>query len=201
MPRPKQFVVISYYTDNWEYPERAAQLRDDCERFGLRNDIVRLDDQGSWIKNTRLKSRFVHEKLEEHQRPVLWIDADSRILKSPLGISNNADIGGVRALAPTSKIFYAGTLFFNYTDGGRDFARRWAECNIKGSDHAALDRIWQEGFDGIVHCLPYTYCQVESRKDVTDDAVIVSGSSTAQSKQEYFNRNPYPKPRNRRRTR
>lgn len=198
MPRHKSLIVVSYYTNNWEYPQRAKKLREDCDTFDLRHDITELKDQGSWIENTRLKSQFVHEKLEEHKRPVLWIDGDSRILKSPLGISKLADFAAVRARPPTTKIFYAGTLFFNYTDAGRDFAQRWAECSIKGSDHAALDKIWQEGFDGLVHCLPYSYCQVEVRKDRTDDAVIVSGSSNAESKNEYFKRNPYKRRRSRR---
>lgn len=191
MSRRKSPIIISYYTDNWEYPARAEQLMADCDTFNIDHHIVQMPDTGTWIQNTRLKATFVHEQLERLKRPVLWIDADSRLLQSPHGILKYADFAGVRAKSPTSKVFYAGTLYFNYTDAGRDFARRWAECDVEGSDHTALDSVWHQGFDGIVHCLPYSYCQVEIRKDVTDDAVIVSGSSTDPSKQAYFRKNPY----------
>ena len=197
MPRRKELIVISYYTNNWEYPQRAEQLRKDCETFGLRNDIVELEDAGSWIDNTRLKSRFVYEKLEEHKRPVLWIDADSRILKSPLGISPYADFAAVRAKSPSKKTWYAGTLLFNYTDIGRDITRRWAECGIKGSDHMALEEIWFDCFTGIIHSLPDSYC--ETRPENADSAVILTGNSKDKSKQEYFRKNGLPRRMRRRR--
>ena len=199
MPRRKEPIIISYYTNNWEYPQRAEQLREDCKLLRLRNDIFELQDSGSWIDNTRLKSRFVHEKLEEHQRPVLWIDADSRILRTPHSISPHADFAGVRAVNNDEKTFYAGTLYFNYSDAGRDFARRWSECSVNGSDHMALEEVWKEGFDGVVHCLPYRYCEVESRAEASDQAVIVSGSSKSKSKEEYFRKNPHKRRVRRRR--
>jgi hypothetical protein len=193
MPRRKLPVVISYYTDNWEYPARAEQLRQDCETFSLKHDIVELEDQGSWIDNTRLKSRFVYDKLEEHKRPVLWIDADSRILRSPLGISLHADFAAVRAQSPSKKTWYVGTLLFNYTDAGREIARRWAESSVKGSDHMAFEDLWFDGFPGIIHSLPLTYCDTSPEdSDDLSDIVILTGNSKDESKRDYFRRNGTP---------
>jgi hypothetical protein len=195
--RHKSYIVISYYTDNWEYADRAEILKKDCEQFRLLNDIVRLDDQGSWIDNTRLKARFVHEKLEEHKRPVLWIDADSHILRSPASISPYADFAAVRAKPPSTKTWYAGTLFFNYTDAGRSIARSWADRAIKGSDHMALETLWSDGFTGIIHSLPESFC--ETRPEKSDSAVILTGNSKDLSKQEYFRKNGTPRRMKRRR--
>jgi len=196
MPRRKELVVVSYYTNNWEYPQRAKQLRRDCETLELRNDIVELDDTGSWIDNTRLKANFVHQKLEEHKRPILWIDADSRILKTPYGISPHADFAAVRAISPSKKTWFAGTLYFNYTPEGREFARRWAECSIKGSDHMALEDVWFNGFEGIIHSLPLTYCDTrpEDSEDL-DDVIVLTGNSKDSSKKEYFRKNGQPRRR------
>jgi len=191
MPRYKSPIVISYYTDNWEYAERAEILTKDCETFKLRYDVVELEDQGSWIKNTRLKARFVHQKLEEHKRPVLWIDGDSRILKSPLGITPHADFGAVRAKSPSKKTWYAGTLYFNYTDEGREIARLWAESSVTGSDHAALENVWLNSFTGIIHSLPESYC--ETRPEKSKSAVILTGNSKDSSKQQYFKKNGAPR--------
>jgi len=191
MPRHKSPIVISYYTNNWEYAERAEILRNDCKTFQLRSDIVELKDQGSWIDNTRLKSKFVHEKLEEHKRPVLWIDADSRIFKGPHGISPHADFAAVRAKSPSKKTWYAGTLLFNYTDPGREVARLWAESSVKGSDHTALENVWFNCFTGIIHSLPESYC--ETRPEKAKSAVILTGNSKDSSKQEYFKKNGTPR--------
>lgn len=179
-------VIISYYTDNWNYPKKANELKQNCESLKLDYRIEKLDDTGSWINNTRLKSKFVHENLEEIQRPVLWIDADSTLYRTPFSISSRADFAAVRADRNKTKTFYAGTLYFDYTRRGRDFARRWAECNIDGSDHMALEHVWQEGFEGLVHCLPQTYCELESKGPPSEKVIIYSGSSRDESKQKYM---------------
>jgi len=190
-PNDNTPIVISYYTNNWEYPDRAATLAKDCEMFCLESDIVELVDQGSWIKNTRMKGEFVHQKLEEHKRPVLWVDGDSRILKSPIGISDAADFAAVRAKSPSKKTWYAGTLYFNYTGPGREIARLWAKSTITGSDHMALENVWANCFTGIIHSLPDSYC--ETRPEKSDTAVILTGNSKDSSKQEYFKKNGAPR--------
>ena len=192
-------VILSYYTNDWEYPQRAKLLIEDCKLFGINYCIEEVPSQGDWISNTRIKSNFIHEKIEELKSPVLWIDADSRILRTPHGISSRADFAAVRAVNNKEKTFYAGTLYFNYTKRARSFVQRWAECQIDGSDHMALEHVWREGFDGIVHCLPYRYCEVESRGKATTDAIIVSGSSRSDSKKQYFRENPHKRVRRRRR--
>lgn len=191
MASKKKPTIISFYTDTWEYPSKAESFIAACHELKIPYHVERLDDSGSWIGNTRLKSTFVYNKLEEFMQPVLWVDIDSTIYRPPLDLNPHADIGLVRTNENSLKTFYAGTVYVNYTEMGREFARRWSECPIEGSDHMALQKIWDEGFVGTLQCLSPTYCEIEKR-DVgpSPNAVIYSGSSKDKDKQKYMRKNP-----------
>ena len=165
------YTLISYYTQNWEYPAKAERLARDCKRLGIDAVIEELPDTGNWTANTKLKATFIHRKLCELKRPVLWVDADCVLHKAPQ-VDMTCDIGAVRKARPEPLTWYVSILFFNYTPRGISFAKRWADCPLKGTDHAAFERVWREGFDGKVQEFPKTYCESNHTSDTVMQLVL-----------------------------
>lgn len=77
-------IIVSYYTRNTGYQEEVKNLIASCEKIGLFYDIVGIESQGTWNKNCCYKPQFLLKKLQEYQRPIVWIDADAIFLKKPL---------------------------------------------------------------------------------------------------------------------
>src|SRR4051794_22639770 len=74
--------VISFWYGADYYRESADRLRADCERLGLDHDIVELQDVDGldWTEICRRKVGFYRERIEDPAGPVMWVDADCRIL-------------------------------------------------------------------------------------------------------------------------
>lgn len=81
---PSEIVFISYFTRNTPYKSVMNKyLKPSLERFDLLHDIEAVPDLGSWASNTSFKAQFVLQKLLQHKKDVIFIDADAEILKYP----------------------------------------------------------------------------------------------------------------------
>lgn len=165
------YTLISFYTKNWQYPVKAERLRQACEKLGIDYLIEELPDTGNWTANTRLKSSFIYDKLTQLQRPVVWVDADCVLHKAPT-IDLSCDIGAVEKTQPNPLAWYVSILFFNYTEKGIEFAKRWAQCPLKSTDHAAFEKIWREGFDGKIQHFSKHYCESKPNSNTVMQLVI-----------------------------
>lgn len=76
-------IVISFYTRNTPYEEEVKKLQLSCIEHGIEADIVGIETLGSWEKNCAHKPHFILNKLKEHNRPVLWVDADGVFRQKP----------------------------------------------------------------------------------------------------------------------
>ena len=78
-------VVVSFYCGDSYYYEAADTLRDDCARLGLDSDIVELKKrpEEGWLQICRRKIPFYLEMHRKHERPILWLDVDSRLVQYP----------------------------------------------------------------------------------------------------------------------
>src|SRR6185295_4793658 len=82
------FLVVAMYTDS--YAEKAARLRTSCERLGLPHELQRVPTVHDSIsrKGTRdpayTKASFVGRLLEQHHRPLLYLDADCEFRSAPV---------------------------------------------------------------------------------------------------------------------
>lgn len=74
--------VVGYYT-NPEYESEAREMERTARFFGLEVDLVAEADRGGWDANTRRKAFVVEEALRRHNRPILYLDADSRVRRYP----------------------------------------------------------------------------------------------------------------------
>lgn len=88
-------VVVSFYAGDPYYAEAAARLRARLDTLGMEHDIVGLEvpADADWIDICRRKIAFYRDMLLKHERPIIWMDVDSEILRRPEAmLRSQADI-------------------------------------------------------------------------------------------------------------
>lgn len=138
-------LIVSFYTNDWEYPEHAKRLKKECEALGLEYRIEERPSAGGYLQNTCLKPFFIRDMLEQERRPVLWIDVDGSICAVPKFFRNLAvDFAAKRMSAQRKRTWHVGTMYFNYTPATLSFVNRWCELSGPMSDESALESLWRE---------------------------------------------------------
>ena len=155
-------LVISFYTIDTPYQKEVERLRASCERFGIEHHIAGLPSRGRWEHNCAMKGLFIRDRLEEFRRPVLWIDADGEIVApleyfddTPFDLACYVQWSEDRQpprMDSREMPFMSGTLYFNFTTGGRRAAEVWAnycQANPDVWDQVPLALTWWELKDEI----------------------------------------------------
>jgi hypothetical protein len=116
-------IIISYYTPNSPYEVHAAALKKSVDALGLACLTEPRNSKGSWTANCAQKALFIRDCLHKLKAPVLWVDADARLLKplTPV-VGATADFAIVRR---DGWSFYSGQAFFNYTPQSLRFIDHW----------------------------------------------------------------------------
>jgi len=185
-------VICSFYTPDWDYPNYAKQLSQDCERLSLPYHILEKQSYNDYRKNCNIKPFFIKESLEKFKRPILWIDVDGSIISRPeLILSNNTleyDIAGNRTINDVSKI-HVGSIWFNYTKSTMSFINDWCKSVISGGiDDGQFNSTFRKHEDNIKFCeLPPNYFVILKNLDSKppDDSCIVHRISNSNLKKEY----------------
>lgn len=194
MTAPVQPTIISFYTPTWEYEQHAIRLIAECEELGLPYHIKKLEPLGTWMDNTRLKSKFIYDTMNELDCPILWIDVDGSIYKQPSFLNNvTEDFIGRHQRTGPKRMWHVGTMFFNNTENCKKMINEWYElCKIgTGTDEAAFEVIWQTMADQLTFKeLPEEYFEILAwNKLPSANAVIAHRLSTDPSKMELKRRN------------
>lgn len=120
-------IVVSFFSADPYYRQAAQLLRTDCDSLGLDSDVVELVTVGdsTWIDTCRRKVPFYLQMHRKHRRPILWLDADSRITRLPAALNRApCDIAGflrglryLRDFDPLAvpRFFAPFALYFNAT--------------------------------------------------------------------------------------
>ena len=187
------FTVVSFYTNDWLYPEYAQRLREDCDRLGLQHHIVEKSSTNRYVGNCQIKPFFVQECMEQFRSPIFWMDADGSILQRPekLFDTENIDYDLVanRPINDHARI-HVGSMLLNYTDPMREFVEVWCESIRRKSplDDAAFNGTWDHYQDRLkVRFLPdnYFYIHKHLRDAVPANTVIVHRLSRSDLKERY----------------
>ena len=186
--------VISFYTPDWDYPKYADLLKKDCDRLGLDHYIVEKPSTNSYVGNCQIKAFFIRDSLEQFKCPILWIDADGSLLKSPdLLIDQNMaqfDIAGNHPVGSPHRV-HVGSLWFNYTDAAKKFIDVWCTSieQKKPLDDAAFNGTWDRMKNDIkFFTLPPSYfCILRNpgEANIPGDAHIVHRLSCSDLKLAY----------------
>lgn len=76
-------LVISFYTQDTPYEREVQNLINSCKKWSIEYDIQGVASLGTWEKNCAFKPAFIHTKMLEHNRPLLWVDADGVFKQKP----------------------------------------------------------------------------------------------------------------------
>jgi hypothetical protein len=153
-------VLVSFYCGSEYYAEAAQRLAEDCARVCFDHDIVELDSAASldWLAVCRRKIAFYLEMHRKHQRPILWLDVDSRLAARPAIFDGaTCDVAGflrgfryLRDFDPQAlpRFFSPFALYFNYTPAVTAFLELMAqlESSYDGSatDDFFLHEAWKQ---------------------------------------------------------
>lgn len=180
-------VLVSFYTDNWLYPQHAARLARECDGYGIARDIRRLETTGDWIQNTQLKARFIRERLDRHGE-IVWLDVDSSLLRKPdlFKRSLPSDLGLVRHTT-LPRHWHVGMMMFRRCDGVTRLLDEWiARLEVSGgTDEAALDATWRHLADQLnvsVATLPISYHALPVQRGYAPGSIIGMGLSMDSTK-------------------
>lgn len=126
-------LVVSYYTKNTPYEQEVQGLIKSCEQFGIEYSIDAIENLGSWEENCAFKPFFLKKKLEDLQRPILWVDADAVFLR-PMEFEEFmfADLSLLKDSGTDPRFCVrSGTVFINATEKGLEALQIWCSYSEK----------------------------------------------------------------------
>ena len=123
-------LLISFYSDIEDrtyYSDHAKRLISECEELKNPYDIRHKESLGSYQLNCLSKPQYILNMIEELNRPVLWMDIDSKIHK-PLDIFDQFEEDVDMVLATANGMLSgikASPLYFGNTENAKNFIREW----------------------------------------------------------------------------
>jgi len=139
-------LLISFYSDIEDrtyYSDHAKRLISECEALEIPYDIRHKESLGSYQLNCLSKPQYILNMLEGLNRPVLWMDIDSKIHK-PLDIFDQFEEDVDMVLATANGMLSgikASPLYFGNTENAKNFIRAWiaAGKDILENDKGVFD--------------------------------------------------------------
>jgi hypothetical protein len=185
-------LIISFYTNDWEYPGHAKRLKNECQTLKIPNYIIEKKSTLDYIKNTAIKPFFIREALLKFRRPVVWVDVDALILKDVDINFKNYDIAACKHTNKNlNRNWGVGTLGFNYTPKSISFLNEWCESSASGTDEASFEIVWQKTKDSIkILELPekYHFVKWSSKISAPEDTIICHQLSKFEDKMRRKNK-------------
>ena len=150
-----QTQVISFYSDlegSTYYSDHAKRLKEELAHFKVPADIREKPSLGSYQKNCLSKPQFIYQLLVEKQEPVVWLDVDSYIQKTPDIFDLFRGTTDIAVACSTTKLHAAkaSPIYLAFNSKVIDFLQHWIfmarqiEATGKWFDHEALIGILQK---------------------------------------------------------
>ncbi|MBW2560048.1 MAG: hypothetical protein JRE40_04235, partial [Deltaproteobacteria bacterium] len=123
-------------TANTAYVEELRALEKTLDQFGLDKCLSLLPSLGSWEENCIQKTGIIATTMKKYpDRPVVWIDADARIISIPHMLMN-MPVGIDFAVhycytKRQTNVLNSGTLYFAPTKEARELVRLWEKKNVE----------------------------------------------------------------------
>lgn len=183
-------ILVSFYTDTWQYRTYSDALKADATRLGLSHHIVEQESDKFWFKNTRIKPIFLLNAFRELQHPMLWIDVDGSLYKKPdeFALPITYDLMMRRKPANHNRKWHVGTMFLNNTQNVENFLCRWVEyldIYPNASDELCLDYMRRKGeldFLNIAENIPSSYFVMNKENRPSSSTVILHRESGGSDK-------------------
>jgi len=144
-------LYISFATKNTPYIDVLEKgLVPSLKQFNLSHCISHIEGRGNWWLNTQLKTQFIYDMLTVHKRPVVFLDADAKVVQQPVIFDNLQDYDlafhnldfhlfwhGKRGNKKREPL--TGTLYVNYTEQSLSLLNIWIEENKKHPERTDME--------------------------------------------------------------
>lgn len=161
-PRKSQPTVVSYFTEGTPYEQEVKYLTSSLRPFGLPRAICGVRSRGSWMANTQLKAKFLLEMMDTIEGPLLWLDADARMMAYPQTLVDLDREFDVAVHFKKGTELLSGTIYLANNERVRALLRDWADCcraNPDNFDQLSLQSIIMK--HPVKVCpLPASYCAI-----------------------------------------
>ena len=183
-------LIISFYTNDWKYPEFAKNLQNNCEQLNLEFYIQEKPNLNSYVNNCNIKPKFILECLLKFKRSVLWVDVDNSIVKVPNEMIDASEYDIIGVAKKDSDLAYVNCLCFNYTDQSVAFLENWSTAAEKFIDDGAFQQVYKQIPDVKILKLPTIYNQtiVRPSQSISTDVCFINRLSASDLKWQYKRR-------------
>ena len=132
-------LFVSFYTP--EYKKYADNLIKTLDNQKLNHYIAPVNDLGNWDLNTKFKPTFILKQLKESNTPIIWIDADSTIVRLPEALINMSDEVDI-AYRQRGDELLSGVVYFANNEDVIQVVKEWQKAcrdkRIKKCDQEIL---------------------------------------------------------------
>ncbi|MGE0705778.1 MAG: polysaccharide pyruvyl transferase family protein, partial [Vicinamibacterales bacterium] len=172
--------------------QAARNLKNDCERLEIPHHVEELPSEGmDWAQICRMKIRF-YRQMQERLGRVLWVDADTRVLRRPDVLAGcTFDLAGfagrhsyIRDYDPykTARFWVPAILFIGDTERARNFLALMAEIEAETGERVTDDWVLQEAWLRHTDQLNVGFLSPDNvtrnREDITERTIFLHGDST-----------------------
>jgi hypothetical protein len=142
----RDLLIVCKYARRSRYAEEARELRASAAALGYEVLAIEAPDEGDWWRNTANKPGYILQAMQQHDGPILSLDADCRILKpldEMLRLLDDADVAvKYRQGSCFSALFNAAVLLMRKTPATLAMVETWAN---QGSQFGSLHRFVEQG--------------------------------------------------------
>lgn len=133
-------MIVSFFTENWLYPQKAETMRTTLHHFRIPYDIQYKKSKGRWLDNTRIKASFIYQMLHRY-RQFLWVDIDSEIISNPFPEIMNSFTGDLllrRHSTIKDRFYHVSVMGWTANDRTKQLCRQWIK---EGEEHRGTDEL------------------------------------------------------------
>jgi hypothetical protein len=133
-------LYVSYYTIGNGYEAEAAELERSLNAHRLPHRIEGVVPNGwTWARATQYKAEFLRRmQLEHPDRPIVWLDADARVVRRPL-LFDCLDCHFAGHWYRQRELL-SGTLYFAPGRTTQHLVEEWIESNRRHSGGRCADQ-------------------------------------------------------------
>lgn len=154
-------LVVSYFTQGTIYVKEIEHLRKSLHKYVMDYEFRGMPNTGNWRHNCAMKGPFMRDMMAKLDRPLIWLDADARVIKYPILFEQlKCDFACMISWHREKPGSASGTMYFNNTDATKKLLDVWADMCKKEPDeldqhllHRALKKV-----DLNFTELPHGYC-------------------------------------------
>lgn len=188
-------IYISFFSGAKYYKECAKRLSQHFLALGLDHQIYEFvpDSEVDWARLCRKKISYYTAQYLRHDRPIFWVDVDSRILANPNHfLGDGVDFGAFLrnfSYLPTfdpikfSRLFHPGYIFLGRTDRTERFVRHLRDVDVEAPENSTDDYVLQESLASFPEALSFQLFSPEaigtrSSSEFREGAVVFQHSDS-----------------------